>query len=394
MPAIDVEKYLRPISAEAPCGDNLEYDAAFAELGRLATATVEREVGGKVSPAVEPPWGEVLQKADELLGRTRDVRAVITLINAGLKTEGLPALAAGLKLINGLSRTYWKEIHPQLDPDDGDATLRLNSLLELEARPLPGAEKQPPSLLKNLDDAPLVKARVAGTFTRRDLKLANREITPPTPVEPPSLDLIEAAFRESDVAELQATAAAARESLVNLKDLSTYLRETVGAQRAPEFGALRKELENIDRVLSEKLAARGVAPAGAAAPVTNGEAAPAARIDGEACEVRWLDLGPELCVIRDGHIVTLHWDDPAAGTAREAHAGGLVSPMPGHVLQVLVKAGERVRRGQPVMIIEAMKMEHTVRAPADGVVQTVNFASGDRVEEGVELLELEAEAAS
>ncbi|HEY3518521.1 MAG TPA: type VI secretion system protein TssA [Gammaproteobacteria bacterium] len=285
MPAIDVEKYLRPISAEAPCGDNLEYDAAFAELGRLATATVERLVAGKVTPAIEPPWGDVFQQADELLGRTRDVRTIITLINAGLKTEGLPALAAGLKLINGLSRTYWKEIHPQLDPDDGDATLRLNSLLELEARPLPGAEKQPPSLLKNLDDAPLVKARVAGTFTRRDLKLANREITPPTPVEPPSLDLIEAAFREADVADLQATAAAARESLFNLKDLSTYLRETVGAQRAPEFGTLRKELESIDRVLTEKLTARGVAPAGAAgapAPAAGGEAAPAAaRVDGE-----------------------------------------------------------------------------------------------------------------
>jgi 3-methylcrotonyl-CoA carboxylase alpha subunit len=118
----------------------------------------------------------------------------------------------------------------------------------------------------------------------------------------------------------------------------------------------------------------------------------AARIDGEACEVRWLDLGRELGVIRDGHVVTVHWDDPAAGTAREAHAGGLASPMPGHVLQVLVKAGERVSRGQPLMIIEAMKMEHTVRAPAEGVVQSVNFASGDRVEEGVELLELEAEA--
>jgi 3-methylcrotonyl-CoA carboxylase alpha subunit len=66
--------------------------------------------------------------------------------------------------------------------------------------------------------------------------------------------------------------------------------------------------------------------------------------------------------------------------------------MPGHVLQVLVQAGERVSRGQPLMIIEAMKMEHTVRAPAEGVVQAVNFATGDRVEEGVELLELEAEA--
>ena len=118
----------------------------------------------------------------------------------------------------------------------------------------------------------------------------------------------------------------------------------------------------------------------------------AARIDGEACEVRWLDLGRELCVIRDGHVVSAQWDDPAAAATREAHAGGLASPMPGHVLQVLVRPGERVRRGQSLMIIEAMKMEHTVVAPADGVVQAVHFASGARVEEGIELLELEGDS--
>jgi 3-methylcrotonyl-CoA carboxylase alpha subunit len=119
----------------------------------------------------------------------------------------------------------------------------------------------------------------------------------------------------------------------------------------------------------------------------------AARIDGEACEARWLDLGRELCVIHEGHVVTAQWDDPRADAAREAHAGSLVSPMPGHVLQVLVKAAERVRRGQPLMIIEAMKMEHTIVAPADGVVQAVHFANGERVEEGAELLELEADQA-
>jgi type VI secretion system protein ImpA len=281
MPAIDVEKYLRPISAEAPCGDNLEYDAAFAELGRAATATVERVVAGKVTPAVEPAWGDVFQQADELLGRTRDVRVVILLINAGLKTDGLPALAAGLKVINGLNRTFWKEVHPQLDPDDGDATLRLNSLLELEARPVPGADKQPPSLLKNFDEAPLVRAKIAGTFSRRDMKLANKEITAQAAVEPPSLDLIDAAFREADVAGLQATAAAAKESLASLKDLAAHLRETVGVQRAPEFSVLRKELESVDRILTEKLAERGVAAADAASHQAGGEVLLATRGDGE-----------------------------------------------------------------------------------------------------------------
>jgi 3-methylcrotonyl-CoA carboxylase alpha subunit len=115
----------------------------------------------------------------------------------------------------------------------------------------------------------------------------------------------------------------------------------------------------------------------------------AARIDGEALEVRWLDLGRELCVIRDGHVASAQWDDPGADSQREAHAGGLASPMPGHVLQVMVKPAERVRRGQALMIIEAMKMEHTIVAPADGVVKAVHFAPGERVEEGAELLEIE-----
>ena len=115
----------------------------------------------------------------------------------------------------------------------------------------------------------------------------------------------------------------------------------------------------------------------------------AVRHDGEDCEVRWLELGRELCVIRDGHVVTVQWDDPADGAVREVHAGGLVSPMPGTVLQVLVKPAERVRRGQPLMIIEAMKMEHTIVAPTDGSVRAVHFANGERVEEGAELLELD-----
>jgi type VI secretion system protein ImpA len=237
-------------------------------------------VAGRVSPAEEPNWADVFQKADVLLGRTKDLRVAIFLINSGLKLDGLSALAAGLKLITALSRTYWKEVHPQLDPDDDDATLRLNSLLELEARPVPGADKQPPSLLKNLDEAPLVRAKLAGTFSRRQVKLAKNEIPAANPSDVPALALIEAAFQESDVADLQATAAAAKESLASLKDLDSHLRDCVGAQRAPGFAALRKELEGIDRLLAEQLTQRGVATA-AAAPEGSAGAPASARLDGE-----------------------------------------------------------------------------------------------------------------
>jgi 3-methylcrotonyl-CoA carboxylase alpha subunit len=54
----------------------------------------------------------------------------------------------------------------------------------------------------------------------------------------------------------------------------------------------------------------------------------------------------------------------------------------------MVERGSHVRRGEPLMIIEAMKMEHTVAAPADGVVEEVRFAVGDLVDEGAELIAL------
>ena len=64
--------------------------------------------------------------------------------------------------------------------------------------------------------------------------------------------------------------------------------------------------------------------------------------------------------------------------------------MPGRVTRLMVETGSTVRRGQPLMVIEAMKMEHTIIAPADGKVERVRFAVGDMVEEGTELITLAA----
>jgi 3-methylcrotonyl-CoA carboxylase alpha subunit len=83
-------------------------------------------------------------------------------------------------------------------------------------------------------------------------------------------------------------------------------------------------------------------------------------------------------------------DREASGRGRSrSHAGGLESPMPGVVTRVLVAAGERVARGQPLVALEAMKMEHLIRAPRDGRVRRVAAVSGTMVEGGVLLVELE-----
>ncbi|MBW8721669.1 MAG: biotin/lipoyl-binding protein, partial [Polaromonas sp.] len=76
--------------------------------------------------------------------------------------------------------------------------------------------------------------------------------------------------------------------------------------------------------------------------------------------------------------------------AGEAHAEGgrLTAPMPGKVVSFAVKAGDKVSKGQPLAVMEAMKMEHTIAAPADGVVQELLYAPGDQVSEGAELLKI------
>jgi len=76
--------------------------------------------------------------------------------------------------------------------------------------------------------------------------------------------------------------------------------------------------------------------------------------------------------------------------AGEVHgeAGRLTAPMPGKVVSFAVKAGDKVSKGQALAVMEAMKMEHTIAAPADGVVQEILYAAGDQVAEGAELLKM------
>ncbi|WP_291012399.1 acetyl/propionyl/methylcrotonyl-CoA carboxylase subunit alpha [Hydrogenophaga sp.] len=71
-----------------------------------------------------------------------------------------------------------------------------------------------------------------------------------------------------------------------------------------------------------------------------------------------------------------------------AEGGRLTAPMPGKVVSFSVKAGDTVKKGQPLAVMEAMKMEHTIAAPADGTVAELLYAPGDQVAEGAELLKI------
>eukprot|EP00002_Diphylleia_rotans_P012907 TRINITY_DN2520_c0_g1_i1.p1 TRINITY_DN2520_c0_g1~~TRINITY_DN2520_c0_g1_i1.p1 ORF type:complete len:726 (-),score=178.98 TRINITY_DN2520_c0_g1_i1:128-2305(-) len=72
-------------------------------------------------------------------------------------------------------------------------------------------------------------------------------------------------------------------------------------------------------------------------------------------------------------------------------AGSLMSPMPGRIVRVLVNAKDTIKKGAPLLVMEAMKMEYTVRAPADGVVEKVLYNTGDMVEEQKLLVQFQAQ---
>ena len=124
---------------------------------------------------------------------------------------------------------------------------------------------------------------------------------------------------------------------------------------------------------------------------------------GGALDVRYGDLRSTVSIYKNGefaHVFTAQGATQivaidALAHAGETHAevGRLTAPMPGKVVSFAVKAGDVVKKGQALAVMEAMKMEHTIAAPADGTVAELLFAPGDQVTEGAELLKLAAAAA-
>ncbi|CAG2159805.1 acetyl/propionyl/methylcrotonyl-CoA carboxylase subunit alpha [Cupriavidus numazuensis] len=92
-------------------------------------------------------------------------------------------------------------------------------------------------------------------------------------------------------------------------------------------------------------------------------------------------------VFNAGRHAVLGWLDPLAHAGEtEGEGGKLTAPMPGKVIAVMVEPGSTVTRGTPLLVMEAMKMEHTISAPADGVVSEILFGVGEQVTEGAQLL--------
>ncbi|HEX8755587.1 MAG TPA: biotin/lipoyl-containing protein, partial [Steroidobacteraceae bacterium] len=114
-----------------------------------------------------------------------------------------------------------------------------------------------------------------------------------------------------------------------------------------------------------------------------------AMVSGVRLSAHWLLREPRLHLwIGEAHHDFELEDPHSLQFTTSASSGGLTTPLPGVVAAVAVHKGQAVAAGEVLMVIEAMKMEHSIIAPRDGVVREIHFSPGDRVPEGSELLSL------
>lgn len=249
MSSLDLESLLRDITPESPSGENLEYDALFLEMERAAQGRPEQQMGDQSIAAEDPNWEEVKKKALELATRTQDLRVGVYLARAVLRTDGLTGFRDAVKLLRGyLGR--WATVHPQLDPEDAnDPTIRVNALVTLQ---------DPSAVLDAVRRAPLVRTRLAGPFSYRDVLVAQGELQPTPGSEPVTQKIIEGAFSECDLEDLKALAEACREAHEAAIALDSELTEHVGSTHAADLSAIPNLMGEIHDLLAKRLAQRGV----------------------------------------------------------------------------------------------------------------------------------------
>lgn len=236
---------LTPLEGDAPCGADLEYDPVFLSLQEAAAGKGEQQFGATVIAAQGPDWPVVHDLAQQLAGRTRDLRVAIWLTRSAAHVQGLSGAVRGLQLVQGLAEQHWAHVHPQLDASDhNDPTARMSALSPL-AHATAG--------LADLRSASLTGQR--GSLTLRDIELAMGPSDPrpgeAVPTEDGVVQGVGAALAANPaLGDVMAAGADA------VKGLQAVLEKHVAASQAPELGPLLKLMQ---RTATAAAKARGVA---------------------------------------------------------------------------------------------------------------------------------------
>ncbi|MHC4111118.1 MAG: type VI secretion system protein TssA [Planctomycetota bacterium] len=257
--AIDVESLLFEVSPEAPCGEDLSYDAAFLAMEDMVrTKSAGGIVEGAEEVIEEPNWREVREKSLELLRRSKDLRVALYLSLGLLKTDGLAGLRDGLAVLRGLLERFWDNLYPQLDPDDNNDPLeRINILQSLS--PATVSEQDPMKFKQRLAEVSLCNSAQMGKFSLRDIQVAKGEIALAAGegASVPDASVIDAAFQDTATDELLAASQAAGEAIEHVTNITAVFSKSADQGQTPDLSGFQSVLGNIHKCVQEYLAKRG-----------------------------------------------------------------------------------------------------------------------------------------
>ena len=238
-----VQEWLQPLLQDSPCGPYFEYDE-FLEL----TQAAEGRPASQFSPGVVPDWLKVLEMAESLLSRTRDLRVAVYWTRARINLYGFSALVDGLKLINGLLTNFWNDLHPL--PESGDQYPRLNALSLIA---------HTDGVCGDLRRAVVFNHRGSGSLKLRAILIAYGQLMPKEDELALSKDeliqLVAAAIKEEPQLADQPRAA-----LLSAKTLASTIAEKFEANTAPDLSPLFELIKLVQGVMPSTVT--DISPAG------------------------------------------------------------------------------------------------------------------------------------
>lgn len=232
---------LAPVSPDQPCGEDLEYDAAYLALERAAIGQPERQMGDAILPAEAPDWRAVREQAGQLLVRSKDLRIAQHLVQSSIALDGLPGLARSLELIHQLIVQYWDGLFPLLDADDdNDPTFRINALAGLTAE----------HNLRLLREAEFIRSRAFGPISLRAAlnaaglhAFANESLT---------AEQLSGAFRDCEDERIQAARGALEQAQSCAARIESEIAERVGSAQGLDLLPLKQLLKQALLILGEQ----------------------------------------------------------------------------------------------------------------------------------------------
>lgn len=242
MSQADFEALKLPLSADHPCGENLEDTQLMAAFDAY-------RLFGQVTPIEPAPdWREIKTRSLDALEKSKDIRLLAHLAAATLRTDGFVSFFSLLSVAAHWIDQYWEQVYPLVDED---AILRKNALNSFADRM---------AIVDGLRRLPVVANRQLGSFSLRDIEIAKGQLAPgETDTAPADDTQISAAFAAASHEELATLLGSVINSMIALKAIETRMRDARGSEAAPAFDALLSPLSHIQRVLQEQIAMRGEA---------------------------------------------------------------------------------------------------------------------------------------